>query len=126
MPMAVHPTNASAHRAGRRLSMTTIIRRIGQQCEATGNKILAGRNIPRPGRNKAGAQLRPPMLASVHACHCGAKARPRQPISEFPHASHGSSRNTRRDDLQAFLHLEQTMKVALTFTAPLLVSVGMA
>jgi len=27
---------------------------------------------------------------------------------------------------QAFLHLEQTMKVALTFTAALLVSVGMA
>src|SRR5436305_12030704 len=72
-PMNVHPRNASAQRAGRCLSMTTKIRRIVRQGQASGNSVLPVRNIPRPTRNKAGAQVCSHVVASLHADHSLAK-----------------------------------------------------
>src|SRR5258708_283656 len=67
------------------------------------------------------------MLVSVHACHCGAKARPRGSGSQNDPMRPMARAAIRAETIQqAFLRLEQTMKAALTFTAALLVSVGMA
>src|SRR5437764_9540727 len=72
-PMNVHPRNASAHRAGRCLSMTTMIGRIVRQGQASRNSVLPVRNISRPTRNKAGAQVCSHVVASLHADHSLAK-----------------------------------------------------